>query len=53
MDYHKKPGVFVGMEDYDSVPIETSDTIGGSVFAWDDGNIAGWLIFWLPRVTGL
>ena len=40
MDYHKKPVVFVGMEDYDSVPIETSDTIGGSVFAWDDVNIA-------------
>ena len=40
MDYHKKPVVFVGMEDYDAVPIETSDTIGGSVFAWDDGNIA-------------
>lgn len=40
LDYHKKPVVFVGMEDYDTIPIETSDTIGGSVFAWDDGNIA-------------
>lgn len=39
-DYHSKPVVFLGMEDMDEVGLPVSDTVGSSVFAWDDGNIA-------------
>lgn len=39
-DYHSKPIVFLGMEEMDEVGLPVSDTVGSSVFAWDDGNIA-------------
>lgn len=40
MDYHEKPIAFVGMVEQDSLPIQESDTLGGSVFNWDEGNIS-------------
>lgn len=39
LDYHTKPVVFIGMRTMDELPIETSGTLGGSFFSWDDGNI--------------
>ena len=39
-DYHSKPVVFLGMSEMDDVSLPVSDTVGSSVFAWDDGNIA-------------
>ena len=38
MDYHEKPIVFIGCRTLDKLPIEKAGTIGGSLFAWDDGN---------------
>lgn len=40
IDYHSKPIVFLGMEEMDDVGLPTSDTVGSSIFAWDDGNIS-------------
>lgn len=38
-DYHNKPIVFLGMEEMDEVGLPVSDTVGSSIFEWDDGNI--------------
>ncbi|MBU3874737.1 glucosyltransferase domain-containing protein [Faecalicatena sp. AGMB00832] len=38
-DYHKEPIVFLGMEKMDDVGLVVSDTVGSSIFEWDDGNI--------------
>lgn len=38
MNYREKPVVFVGMVEQDPLPIQTSGTLGGSFFNWDDGN---------------
>lgn len=38
-DYHTKPVVFLGMEEMDEVGLPVSDTVGSSIFEWDDGNI--------------
>lgn len=38
MDYHEKPVAFIGMIAQDELPILESCTLGGSFFAWDDGN---------------
>lgn len=40
IDYHQKPIVFLGMAEMDEVGLPVSDTVGSSIFAWDDGNIA-------------
>lgn len=40
IDYHSKPIVFLGMEEMDDVGLPVSDTVGSSIFAWDDGNIS-------------
>lgn len=39
-DYHVFPIVFVGMKEMDQIAIQTSGALGGSMFEWDDGNIA-------------
>lgn len=38
-DYHEKPLVFLGSLPMDSISIQTSATIGASIFEWDDGNM--------------
>lgn len=38
MDYRRKPVVFVGMIEQDILPVKTLDAMGGSMFAWDEGN---------------
>lgn len=38
MDYHEKPVAFIGMVAQDELPVLESCTLGGSFFAWDDGN---------------
>lgn len=38
MDYHEKPVAFIGMIPQDELPVLESGTLGGSFFAWDDGN---------------
>lgn len=38
-DYRSKPIVFIGMEERDEVGLPVSDTVGSSIFEWDDGNI--------------
>ena len=38
MDYHGKPVAFIGMIVQDELPVLESGTLGGSFFAWDDGN---------------
>lgn len=40
MDYHQKPIAFVGMVEQDDVQTLESDTLGGSIFEWDEGNIS-------------
>ena len=40
MDYHTKPIAFVGMVQPDELPVQKSDTLGGSIFAWDEGNVS-------------
>ncbi|MDD2980159.1 MAG: glucosyltransferase domain-containing protein [Hespellia sp.] len=40
LDYHNKPIVLIGMAPMDDVGLTTSDTVGASIFAWDDGNIS-------------
>ena len=40
MDYHAKPIAFVGMVQPDELPVQKSDTLGGSIFAWDEGNVS-------------
>lgn len=38
--YQDKAVVFVGMEPMDNVGLQKSDTVGSSIFEWDDGNIS-------------
>lgn len=38
MDYKGKPVVFVGMADRKENPTKELGVLGGSMFAWDDGN---------------
>ena len=38
--YEDKAVVFIGMEPMDEVGLQKSDTVGSSIFEWDDGNIS-------------
>lgn len=38
-DYHNKPIVFIGSNSMDTIPIEKYETVTGSIFEWDGGNI--------------
>ena len=49
MNYREKPVVFIGMVEQDPLPIQTSGTLGGSFFSWDDGNNARIRNFMLSR----